>query len=62
VPSIGETIGSYQVLKQLGAGAMGEVYLAEHRHLKRKAAPHRRPAIPRPPATRLPSKACGVRI
>jgi eukaryotic-like serine/threonine-protein kinase len=38
VPSIGETIGSYQVLKQLGTGAMGEVYLAEHRHLKRKAA------------------------
>jgi tRNA A-37 threonylcarbamoyl transferase component Bud32 len=38
VPAIGETIGSYQVLKQLGSGAMGEVYLAEHRHLKRKAA------------------------
>jgi tRNA A-37 threonylcarbamoyl transferase component Bud32 len=38
VPSIGETIGSYKVLKQLGTGAMGEVYLAEHRHLKRKAA------------------------
>jgi eukaryotic-like serine/threonine-protein kinase len=38
VPAIGETIGSYKVLKQLGVGAMGEVYLAEHRHLKRKAA------------------------
>ena len=38
MPAIGETIGSYQVLKQLGSGAMGEVYLAEHRHLKRKAA------------------------
>jgi serine/threonine-protein kinase len=35
---IGETIGSYKILGQLGAGAMGEVYLAEHRHLKRKAA------------------------
>ncbi len=35
---IGKTIGSYTVLGQLGAGAMGEVYLAEHRHLKRKAA------------------------
>ena len=35
---IGKTIGSYTVLAQLGAGAMGEVYLAEHRHLKRKAA------------------------
>ncbi len=38
MPAIGETIGSYQILKQLGTGAMGEVYLAEHRHLKRKAA------------------------
>src|SRR5450432_299027 len=35
---VGETIGSYTILGQLGAGAMGEVYLAEHRHLKRKAA------------------------
>jgi len=38
VPGIGETIGSYQIQRQLGSGAMGEVYLAEHRHLKRKAA------------------------
>jgi serine/threonine-protein kinase len=35
---VGETIGSYRILKQLGAGAMGQVYLAEHRHLKRQAA------------------------
>ncbi|MDB4983245.1 MAG: serine/threonine protein kinase, partial [Myxococcales bacterium] len=34
----GEQIGSYRVLRQLGAGAMGVVYLAEHRHLKRQAA------------------------
>jgi tRNA A-37 threonylcarbamoyl transferase component Bud32 len=35
---VGETIGSYKIIRLLGAGAMGEVYLAEHRHLKRQAA------------------------
>jgi serine/threonine protein kinase len=35
---VGETLGSYRILKQLGSGAMGQVYLAEHRHLKRQAA------------------------
>jgi tRNA A-37 threonylcarbamoyl transferase component Bud32 len=35
---VGETVGSYRIIRQLGAGAMGQVYLAEHRHLKRKAA------------------------
>src|SRR5450432_1057514 len=35
---VGETVGSYRILRQLGAGAMGTVYLAEHRHLKRQAA------------------------
>jgi tRNA A-37 threonylcarbamoyl transferase component Bud32 len=35
---VGETVGSYRILRQLGAGAMGQVYLAEHRHLKRQAA------------------------
>src|ERR1700742_4849455 len=35
---VGETIGSYRIIRELGAGAMGQVYLAEHRHLKRQAA------------------------
>ncbi len=35
---VGQSVSSYQVLRQLGTGAMDEVYLAEHRHLKRKAA------------------------
>lgn len=35
---IGETIGSYTILSEIGAGGMGSVYLAEHRRLGRKAA------------------------
>jgi serine/threonine-protein kinase len=37
-PVVGETIGSYRVLAEIGAGGMGTVYLAEHRHLARRAA------------------------
>jgi Tol biopolymer transport system component len=35
---IGTQLGNYQILQRLGAGGMGEVYLAEDTRLKRKAA------------------------
>ena len=35
---VGQTIGSYQILEKIGAGGMGEVYLALHAKTKRKVA------------------------
>ncbi|HMO04736.1 MAG TPA: serine/threonine-protein kinase [Kiritimatiellia bacterium] len=33
-----DTIGSYRVIRPLGAGGMGEVYLVEHAHLRKRYA------------------------
>ena len=35
---IGETLGSYRLVGRLGEGRMGEVYLAEHARIARRAA------------------------
>ncbi len=35
----GKTLGHYKILQQIGAGGMGEVYLAEDTKLHRRVAP-----------------------
>src|SRR3954471_9734778 len=35
---IGLVLGSYAIVRKIGAGGMGEVYLAEHRRIDRRVA------------------------
>src|SRR5512132_2188871 len=38
MPPLGERLGNYHIVSELGAGGMGEVYLAEDIRLRRKVA------------------------
>ena len=35
---VGQTLGKYHIIKKIGSGGMGTVYLAEHQELKRTVA------------------------
>ena len=35
---LGETIGNFQIVRQIGRGGMGEVWVAEHKEIKTKVA------------------------
>src|SRR5262249_2485125 len=37
-PAVGQQVGHYELIKQIGAGGMGEVYLAQDSRLARKVA------------------------
>ena len=38
MPSTGEIIGNYRIVRRIGGGGMGDVYLGEHVHMGRSAA------------------------
>jgi serine/threonine protein kinase len=38
MPSVPEQLGDYRILDPIGAGGMGQVFLAEHVHLRKRYA------------------------
>ncbi len=45
VPTAGTRVLHYEIINKIGAGGMGEVYLAEDTHLARWPARHARPVL-----------------